>query len=279
MVSRPARDALANALRKVLPERVAYAITRFKNITLQSLMFKRVREKPEKAKEVILAETAKHLGDRYNERDYVPPYNPWEQRLCLVPDADFFRAINEGKADVVTDQIERFDATGIKLKSGQHLDADIIVTATGLSLAVAGKIAVSVDGKPVDFGQTFNYRNCMFSNVPNLAGVFGYINASWTLRVDIVAEYLTRLLKQMDTYGAVAATPVLSPDAMPEAVDVFEGFSSGYLQRAKDRVPKNAPTLPWRLNQDYRKDRIDMRQAPIDDGVLQFRRARELVSS
>ncbi|MFC0588553.1 flavin-containing monooxygenase [Novosphingobium aquiterrae] len=279
MVSRPARDAIANGLRKVLPERVAYAITRFKNITLQSFMFKRVREKPEKAREMILGETAKHLGERYNERDFVPPYNPWEQRLCLVPDADFFRAINEGKADVVTDHIERFDATGIQLKSGQHLDADIIVTATGLSLAVAGKIAVSVDGKPVDFGKTFNYRNCMFSNVPNLAGVFGYINASWTLRVDIVAEYLTRLLKQMDTYGAVAATPVLPDDARPEAIDSFEGFSSGYLERAKDRMPKNAPSLPWRLNQDYRKDRIDMRQAPIDDGVLQFRRARELVSA
>ena len=279
MVSRPARDGIANALRKVLPEKAAYAITRFKNITMQSLMFKRVRENPEKAKAFILGETAKHLGERFTESDFVPPYNPWEQRLCLVPDADFFRAINEGKADVVTDQIEAFDATGIKLKSGKHLDADIVVTATGLNLAVAGKIAIAVDGKPVDFGRTFNYRNCMFSNIPNLAGVFGYINASWTLRVDIVGQYITRLLRQMDTYGAVASTPVLPAGAEPEAVNSFEGFSSGYLERAKDRMPKNAPSLPWRLNQDYRRDRQDMRQAPIDDGVLQFMRARELVES
>ena len=279
MVSRPARDAIANGLRKVLPEKLAYAITRFKNITMQDLMFKRVRKNPEKAKQFLLGETARNLGPNYNETDFVPPYNPWEQRLCLVPDADFFDAINDGRASVVTDHIDSFDATGIKLKSGKHLDADIIVTATGLSLAFAGKIAISVDGKPVDFGHTFYYRNCMFSNVPNLAGVFGYINASWTLRVDIVGEYITRLLGQMDAYGAVAATPVLPADAGLEPDDVFSDFSSGYLERGKDKMPKNAPSLPWRLNQDYRRDRQDMRQAPIDDGVLQFTRARELVGA
>lgn len=277
MVSRPARDAIANGLRKVLPEKLAYAITRFKNITLQDLMFKRVRKNPEKARDFILGETEKNLGANYNAVDFVPPYNPWEQRLCLVPDADFFTAINEGKASVVTDHIDSFDATGIKLKSGKHLDADVIVTATGLRLAVAGKIAVSVDGKPVDFGKTFYYRNCMFSNVPNLAAVFGYINASWTLRVDIIGEFITRLLRQMDAYDAVAATPVLPADANLPEDDVFSDFSSGYLERGKDLMPKNAPALPWRLNQDYRKDRVDMRQAPIDDGVLQFTLARELV--
>lgn len=275
MVSRPARDAIANTLRKVLPEKLAYAITRFKNITMQDLMFKRVRKNPEKAKEFLLGETQKNLGANFIETDFVPPYNPWEQRLCLVPDADFFSAINQGKASVVTDHIDSFDATGIKLKSGKHLDADVIVTATGLKLAVAGKIAVSVDGQPVDFSETFYYRNCMFSNVPNLAAVFGYINASWTLRVDIIGEYITRLIKQMDAYGAVAATPVL--DHPLEADDVFSDFSSGYLERGKDMMPKNAPNLPWRLNQDYRRDRQDMRQAPIDDGVMHFTRARELV--
>lgn len=277
MVSRPARDAIANGLRKFLPEKVAYAITRFKNITMQDLMFKRVRKNPEKAKSFILGETAKNLGPNFNETDYVPPYNPWEQRLCLVPDADFFSAINQGKASVVTDHIDSFDATGIKLKSGRHLDADVIVTATGLNLAFAGKIAIAVDGQPVEFGKHFYYRNCMFSNVPNLAGVFGYINASWTLRVDIVGEYITRLLKQMDAYGAVAATPALAPDAGLTPDDVFADFSSGYLERGKDKMPKNAPSLPWRLNQDYRRDKQDMRQAPIDDGVMEFTRARELV--
>ena len=277
MVSRPAKDAIANGLRKILPEKVAYAITRFKNITLQDLMFKRVRKNPEKSKEFLLRETAKNLGPNFNETDFVPPYNPWDQRLCLVPDADFFTAINQGKASVVTDHIDSFDATGIKLKSGKHLDADVVVTATGLNLAFAGKIAIAVDGKPVDFGSSFYYRNCMFSNVPNMAGVFGYINASWTLRVDIIGEYITRLLKQMDAYGAVAATPVLPADAALEPDDVFSDFSSGYLERGKDMMPKNAASLPWRLNQDYRQDKKDMRQAPIDDGVLAFTRAKELV--
>jgi cation diffusion facilitator CzcD-associated flavoprotein CzcO len=277
MVSRPARDAIANTLRKVLPEKIAYAITRFKNITMQDWMFKRVRKNPEKARDFLLGETAKNLGPHYNETDFVPPYNPWEQRLCLVPDADFFEAIKQGKASVVTDHIDSFDATGIKLKSGRHLDADVIVTATGLKLAVAGKIAFSVDGQPVDFSKRFYYRNCMFSNVPNLAGVFGYINASWTLRVDIIGEYITRLLKQMDAYGAVAATPAMDPGAEPEHQDIFADFSSGYLARGKDTMPRNAPSLPWRLNQDYRQDKQDMRQAPIDDGVMHFTRAKELV--
>ncbi len=279
MVSRPAKDGIANFLRKVLPEKIAYAITRFKNITMQDMMFKRVRNHPEKSKDFLVGGVRDLLGDKFNETDFVPPYNPWDQRLCLVPDADFFEAVNQGKASVVTDHIDSFDATGIKLKSGKHLDADVIVTATGLKLAIAGKIAVAVDGKPVDFSKTFYYRNCMFSNVPNLAGVFGYINASWTLRVDIIGEYITRLLRQMDVYGAVAATPVLPEDNGLTPEDVFGDFTSGYLDRGKDMMPRNGPSMPWRLNQEYRKDRVDMRQAPIDDGVMEFTRVKERVSA
>ena len=276
MASRPARDGFANALRKVLPESVAYRVTRAKNIFLGDLMFKRARTHPEKAKEFLTKQVRTHLGEHYDEQAFTPPYNPWDQRLCLVPDADFFEAIKAGQAGIVTDQIDSFDATGIKLKSGKHLDADIIVTATGLNMTFAGKIAMKVDGEPVDFSKRFFYRNCMFSNLPNLAGIFGYVNASWTLRVDIVAQYLTRLLRQMDKYDAVAATPVMAADAIPEEDDVFD-FSSGYLERGKHKMPRNAATLPWRLNQEYRKDRVDMRHAPIDDGVLEFTRARELV--
>ena len=276
MASRPARDGFANALRKVLPEAIAYRLTRAKNIFLGDLMFKRARAHPEKAKDFLTKQVKGHLGAHYDEQAFTPPYNPWDQRLCLVPDADFFEAIKAGQASIVTDQIDSFDAAGIKLKSGQHLDADIIVTATGLNMTFAGKIAMSVDGEPVDFSTRFFYRNCMFSNLPNLAGIFGYVNASWTLRVDIVAQYLTRLLRQMDKYDAVAATPVMAADAIPEEDDVFD-FSSGYLERGKHKMPRNAATLPWRLNQEYRKDRVDMRQAPIDDGVLEFTRARELV--
>ena len=275
MVSRPARDGFNRLLRRFLPEKAAYAVTRAKNIFLQDLMFKRARNAPEKVKAYLTTQLKTLLGDKYSPADFTPPYDPWDQRLCLVPDGDFFRAINDGTASVVTGQIDSFDATGIKLKSGEHLDADIIVTATGLQMTFAGKIAVAVDGRPVDFGKTWFYRNCMFSNVPNMAGVFGYLNASWTLRVDIIAEYLTRLFKQMDAIGAVAATPAMAPGAEPEEDDIFD-FSSGYIQRGKHLMPRNAASLPWRLNQEYRKDRQDMRQAPIDDGVIHFTRAREL---
>lgn len=276
MISRPAKDKIANTLRKVLPEKAAYALTRSKNIFMQDLMFKRARNAPDKVKAYLEGQLRENLGANYRAEDFTPPYDPWDQRLCLVPDADFFDAINAGRASVVTDQIDSFDATGIKLKSGEHLDADIIVTATGLQMSFAGKIAVTVDGAAVDFSQHYFYRNCMFSNVPNLAGVFGYLNASWTLRVDIVAEYITRLLRQMDAFGAVAATPALAAGAEPAEDDIFD-FSSGYIQRGKHLMPRNAAALPWRLNQEYRKDRQDMRQAPIDDGVLQFQRARERV--
>ena len=275
--SRPAKDVIANTLRKVLPEKVAYALTRTKNIFLGDLIYKRARNQPQKIKDFLTKQTRELLGPNYNAADFTPPYNPWEQRLCLIPDADFFEAINAGQASVVTDHIDSFDATGIKLKSGGHIDADVIVTATGLSMTFAGKIAVSIDGEPVDFSQRYFYRNCMFSNVPNSAGIFGYVNASWTLRVDIVGEYLTRLINQMDAYGAVAAIPTMPAGTEPPEDDVFD-FSSGYIQRGKDKMPKNAATLPWRLNQDYVKDRVDMRQAPIDDGVLHFVRAKELVS-
>lgn len=278
MVSRPAKDRFANTLRKFLPEKVAYALTRAKNIFFQDLVFKRARNAPEKVKEFLEKQLQENLGPNYNKTDFTPPYNPWEQRLCLVPDADFFEAIKAGKAEVVTDHIEKFDKTGITLKSGKHLDADVIVTATGLKLAVAGKIAVSVDGAPVDFAKRFYYRNCMFSNVPNLAAVFGYLNASWTLRVDIIGDYLTRLLRQMDAIHAQAAVPVMPEGQEPEEDDIFD-FSSGYIQRGKHMMPRNAASLPWRLNQDYRQDKQDMRQAPLDDGVLQLRRVRQTVDA
>ena len=278
MASRPARDGIANTLRKFLPEKVAYALTRAKNIFLQDLMFKRARNAPDKVKEFLTNQVKQNLGDNYDPQAFTPPYDPWDQRLCLVPDADFFTAINQGKASVVTDHVECFDETGIKLKSGKHLDADVIVTATGLKMVFAGKIACSVDGQPIDFSNTFYYRNCMFSNVPNMAGAFGYLNASWTLRVDIIGDYLTRLLNAMDANKVQIAVPALPDDQRPDEDDVFD-FSSGYIQRAKHIMPRNAPTLPWRLNQEYRKDKQDMRHAPIDDGVMQFRRVRAKVDA
>ena len=271
--ARPAKDRFANTLRRYLPNRLAYAITRFKNVRMQDYVFKTARNKPEKVRDALTKMAKEHLGDRYDPVAFTPPYNPWEQRLCLIPDADLFEAIKANKATVVTDHIARFDATGIALKSGEHLDADIVVTATGLNLAVVGKIAVTVDGERVDFAQRFYYRNCMFSDVPNLAAVFGYINASWTLRVDIIANYITRLVNHMDGIGAEIATPVLARDGGLVEESVFADFSSGYLARGKHLMPKNSAALPWRLNQDYLADRRDMRSAPVEDGVLRFAKA------
>ena len=275
---RPARDAIANTLRKFLPAKLAYKITRFKNVTMQDMVYKRARAEPEKAREYLTGKLKEALGPKYDEAAFTPPYNPWEQRLCLVPDGDLFKAIQAGKADVVTDHIERIDAKGILLKSGKRLDCDVIVTATGLTMTMTGNIAVSMDGQPVDFSKTFYYKGCMNSNVPNLARVFGYLNASWTLRADINSDYVCRLLNHMKAIGAESATPFLSADhGLTEDPD--PGLSSGYIQRGQALQPKNAPEMPWRLNQDYVFDRKYLKENPLDDGILRFGKATGAVAA
>jgi cation diffusion facilitator CzcD-associated flavoprotein CzcO len=271
MFSRPAKDALANFLRKILPEEVAYRFTRWKNVYMQDKSFKTAREKPHKVAEFLHKKIRKIMGEDYDLAPFTPPYNPWEQRLCLVPDDDLFESIKKGKAQVVTGRIEGFDKAGVKLTDGRHLPADIVVTATGLKLAVAGKIAVSQDGAPVDFSQRFYYKGAMFSNLPNFSVVFGYLNASWTLRADIISEYVCKVLNHMEAVSANVATPYLPADHDLVEDDIFD-FSSGYIQRAKHIMPKNAVDLPWRLNQDYRFDRKALATAPIADGVLRFDR-------
>jgi len=273
MGARPAKDAIANFLRKVLPEKTAYAITRFKNIRLHSFIFKRARSRPQKFGAFLTKKTKKALGRHYSERDFLPPYNPWEQRLCLVPNGDLFEAVKSGKANVVTDEIERFDATGIRLKSGGHLDADIVVTATGLALTLGGKIAVSLDGEPVEWTNHWFYRGCMFDNVPNFAVVFGYLNAAWTLRADNSAAFACGVLNRMEELGADIAYPALPADHGMEEDDVY-AFSSGYIQRARHLMPKSAASLPWRLNMDYLADVKDFRERPVDDGVLAFEKTK-----
>ncbi|WP_423141982.1 flavin-containing monooxygenase [Parablastomonas sp. CN1-191] len=269
--SRPARDAFANALRKVLPGKLAYRLTRAKNVLLQDYFFRLAKRKPKKVAEALTKRTRAALGAYYDAEAFTPPYDPWDQRLCLVPDGDLFEAIKAGTADIVTDRIEAVDETGIALASGRHLDADVIVTATGLTLAAMGGIAVSLDGTPVNFAERWWYKACMFSNVPNFAAVFGYLNASWTLRADLVAGFVCRVIAQMDRDGAQVATPVLADDAALEEEDVFD-FSSGYLQRGKHLLPRSATTGPWQLTQDYRRDRKTMKRDAIVDGVLAFTR-------
>jgi monooxygenase len=214
----------------------------------------------------------KKLGPAWREEDYSPPYNPWEQRLCLVPDGDMFAAIREGRASVATGLIDKVVADGIMLEDGRKLDADVIVTATGLRLSTLGKIGVSLDGQPVDVAQHFWYRDCMLSNVPNLAVMFGYLNAGWTLRVDIVTDWLCRLLRQMDHWRMDVATPLLPDDHGLEVYQPFDLFSSGYLQRGKHLIPKSATTAPWRIHMHYREDRKELEAAPIDDGWMNFAR-------
>jgi len=272
-ITRPAKDGIANFLRKILPEKLAYRITRFKNVKLQNLLFKRARTQPEKVREFLTNKLKAILGDKYDPKAFTPPYDPWDQRLCLVPDADLFEAIKAGKASVVTDHIERFDATGIKLKSGKHIDADVIVTATGLKMVMAGKIALSVDGVPVDFADRYYYKGAMFSNVPNMAAVFGYLNASWTLRADINARYICDVLNAMTARRMEVAVPKLAPNHQLDEDNIYD-FSSGYIERARHLLPKSASDMRWRLNQDYVRDKAWMRDDPIEDGVLQFGHAR-----
>jgi cation diffusion facilitator CzcD-associated flavoprotein CzcO len=272
---RPAKDRVANFLRTIMPDTWAYALVRFKNVRLQNWLFNRARNEPDKVGTFLKDKVRDALGGSMNEADYTPPYGPWEQRLCLVPDSDMFSAIRDGKAEVVTDHIERFDETGILLKSGRHIDADVIVTATGLKLAVAGKAGFSVDGAPIDWHRHFYYKGTMFSNVPNLSLVFGYLNASWTLKADIVSEYTCRILNHMRDTGQQIAVPTLSDEEAKAAEVVFD-FSSGYVQRALDYLPQNGLNDPWRLNQNYLHDRQLLRNGPIEDGVLRFARAGDI---
>ena len=271
MFSRPAKDAIANFLRKVLPEKLAYRLTRFKNIKMQDFSFKLARDNPQKVKDALYKKIEEALGPDYDKASFTPPYNPWEQRLCLVPDQDLFTAMKANRASIVTGQIAKFEKGGVRLADGQFLPADIVVTATGLKLAVAGKIDVRVDGTPVQFEQRFYYKGCMFSNLPNLAVVFGYLNASWTLRADINSDYVCRVLEHMRATGATIATPVLTPEreAAITEDDVFD-FSSGYIQRGKHIMPRNSVSYPWRLNQEYLFDRKRMKDDPLTDGILTF---------
>lgn len=273
--SRPAKDGIANWLRKVLPAETAYRLTRWKNVTMQDIGYKRARSKPQKVKDFLFKKIRAELGDKFDEKTFTPPYDPWDQRLCLVPDADLFRAMREGRASIATGDIEAFEERGIRLTSGEFVEADIVVTATGLKLAMAGNIDVTIEGQPAAFEDRFYYKGAMFSNLPNLSAVFGYLNASWTLRADLISEYTCRVLNAMAAKGADLATPVLPEDHGLEEDDVFD-FSSGYIQRSKHIMPRNAAAMPWRLNQEYVRDRKDMKTGAVEDGILVFGQSRAM---
>lgn len=281
VVSAPDTDAIANALRKVLPEKVAYNLTRRKNVAFQQMIYKRTRTQPAKVKAKLLSLVRKELGPDYDVgKHFTPSYNPWDQRLCLVPNSDLFRAINAGKASVVTDLIDTFTETGIRLQSGEELPADIIVTATGLQLVTLGEMDFVVDGEPVDFSKTWTYKGFAYSDVPNMASSFGYINASWTLRADLICEYVCRLLNHMEATGTVQCTPRLRPSdrSMPERPWI-DGFSAGYMQRVMHRFPRQGDREPWINPQNYTRDKKMFRKAPLDDGAMQFTTAKATASA
>ena len=273
LMNTPGRSWFAHLLHKVLPAQTAHRIMRERNIVLTDWLFRRSRAKPGKMREFLHKNLRKDLGEHFREEDYTPPYNPWEERMCFVRDGDLFKAVKDGRAAVRTGNIAAVEEDGIRLEDGTHLPADIIVTATGLKLAVAGKIAITLGGEEIAWGDRYFYKNTMFDGVPNLNLLAVYLNASATLRMDMVAAWICRVLAHMDDIGAQVATPVMPGDARLEEAETLD-FRSGYIQRGKHLLPKSATHYPWKLSHNYREDRKYMRESPIEDGVLSFSRAR-----
>jgi monooxygenase len=272
IVSWPEKDIFANILNKVLPSKLAYAITRFKNIFIQQFFYRLARKRPMEANKRVINMVRKELGPGFDVgKHFTPSYSLWDQRVCLAPDGDFFQSLREKKASVVTDHIAHFTENGIALKSGEVLDADIIVTATGLNLITSGGVTFSVDGEPIDFSKTWSYKGMGSSGVPNLFGCFGYVNASWTLRADLISIYLCRVLNHMKETGARQCTPRLRDgDKEMVARPWVEGFTPGYIERVAHLFPKQGDREPWINPQNYKKDKRMFLKGPVDDGVMAF---------
>jgi monooxygenase len=272
VVSRPSKDWFANGLRKLLPSKWAYTITRLKNTLMQEWLYKGARSNPERAKTALIKMVQKELGDDFDVgTHFTPSYNPWDQRLCLVPDSDLFKAINSGSASIVTDHIDQFTENGIKLASGDHLDADIVVTATGLELLIMGGAVFSVDGTAVNFSELTSYKGLMISEIPNMVTTFGYINASWTLRADLISEWVCRALNHMtktNTQSVVPKVPAHLQD-MPRH-DWIAGFPAGYMTRSMHLQPKQGDQAPWINTQDFRKERALFKEPLGNDSALHF---------
>lgn len=271
VVALPDEDPIANFLRRHLPSKPAYAITRWKNVALGMAFFELSRRAPKLVKKLSRMGVRRALGADYDiDTHFTPRYNPWDQRVCLVPNGDFFEAIKAGRASVVTDHIESFTEKGIKLRSGVELDADLVVTATGLDLVAFGGMQLSVDGRDVDLAKTLSYKGMMCSGVPNLASAIGYTNASWTLKCDLTSEYICRLLNHMEKHGYRVCTPHNSDPSIVELP--LLDFSSGYVKRAIHKFPKQGSKAPWKLRQNYVLDLLMLRYGEIEDGAMEFSR-------
>ena len=278
VVALPAQDAIADALRRRLPARAAYAIVRWKNVLRTMFSFQLSRRRPGAMKALLRKGLEKQLPPGYDiDTHFKPQYNPWDQRLCLVPDGDLFKAISDGSASVVTDRIDTFTEQGLKLESGAELQADLIVTATGLNMLALGGMEIAVDGREVELSETMSYKGMMLSGVPNMALVIGYTNASWTLKCDLTCEYICRLLMHMDEHGYSQCVPENRDPSV--AALPFIDFSSGYVQRAIDKFPRQGSKAPWRLYQNYALDILSLKFGAVEDDAMQFSRAASPVAA
>ncbi|QKX17663.1 NAD(P)/FAD-dependent oxidoreductase [Microbulbifer sp. YPW1] len=272
VMSVPGTDKLSMLLNKVLPKKWVFNLARKRNILMQRGLYLACRKWPNAMRKLLLSHVRKQVGPDFDMRHFSPSYNPWEQRLCAAPDGDFFTSLRSGKADIVTDHIDHFTESGIMLKSGQHLDADVIVTATGLDVQLMGGMEFRLDGNPVNVPGKMIYKGIMVQDLPNYGWIFGYTNAPWTLKADIGGRYLCNLFKHMEKHGLSVARPVdLENNA--SGVGMLDGFAPGYMDRAKDRMPRQGRGAPWVVTMHYGKDKKALTEDPIADGVLQFERA------
>ena len=269
--TRPAEDKIAKFLRKFMPVKAAFKLTRWKNVVMNVYMFNHARKKPDKVRKFLRDMAVDELKGSDVDADihFNPKYDPWDQRLCLVPDADLFKALKDGSASIVTDTIDTFTKSGVKLASGETIDADIVIPATGLDVQFFGGIETCIDGKEISPGELVNYKGMMFGGVPNMAAVFGYTNASWTLKADLTSGYVVRLLQYMEKNNYKTAMPVLPTKEMDK--EPIVGLQSGYLLRKLDKLPKQGDHLPWRNPENYMKDYKTIRWGKIDDGVMSFK--------
>jgi monooxygenase len=269
VVSIPGEDPLANLVRRFLPIKAAYALIRWKNVLLQMLVYRLSRRRPKLVRRLIRKGAIGSLPPGYDvDRHFNPKYDPWDQRMCAIPDGDLFEAISTGKAEIVTDRIATFTEKGIELESGERLDADIVITATGLNLLFLGGMTITVDGEEVEVSKTMTYKGMLLSGVPNMAFTLGYSNASWTLKADLTSEYVCRLLKYMDEHGYARCVPRAHGVAPSE--DPLVELTSGYVLRSLEHLPKQGPGAPWQLKMNYARDLRALRHGPLTDSAMEF---------
>ncbi len=267
VISLPGEDSLSLSLQKYLPLKLAYQLTRAKNVLMGMLTYQLARKKPELVKKYLVSMAAKQLRSETDAQHFSPKYKPWDERLCVVPDGDLFKQIRAGQASVVTDTIQSISAKGLQLNSGQFLEADIIVSATGLTMNILGDVQIQVDGKAYQASQAMAYRGMWLSDLPNAIMTFGYTNASWTLKADLTSIYTCRLLNYMQKHGYKKAVPLKDSDVQEQD---YLSFTSGYVQRARNVLPKQGTRAPWQLNQNYLKDILLIKYGRLNDGVMQF---------